>query len=444
MNSLRRRLFILLVVASGIIWVAAVIWISSWSRFEVQHVLDTRLQEAARMVHSLVSSSDIDAARKNGTFASVDYEKQLSCQIWSLDGDLVARSSGAPDESIALNEEGFGDREVNGEAWRVYTIIDPEKGVRVVVGDRVGLRDRLVRDLVAGLLIPAALVLPVFGFLIWFSLGRGLRPLNRIAGDITARDAEDMRAIDAEGAPSEVRPLVNALNGLFGKVDAARRHERELTAFAAHELKTPLAGLRMQAQVARAAKDDAMRDQALRQILVSVDRTDRLVRQLLTLARLEAGSEKIDREPTVIGEVLRDVIAGLPEAGNTIVDPALDQFKVETNAETLHLILRNLQENAVQHAGANGAVRWRMTPDGDGLVIEDSGPGVREEDIDLLTRRFYRGRDNKASGTGLGLTIASMAAKRLGASLTFENRTDGHGFRVSIRGGFRVAHDAPL
>jgi len=433
MNSLRRRLFILLVVASGVIWVAAVIWISSWSRFEVQHVLDTRLQEAARMVHSLVSGSNIDAARKNGAFAPIDYEKQLSCQIWSLAGDLVARSSGAPDESIALNEDGFGDREVNGEAWRVYTIIDPEKGVRVVVGDRVGLRDRLVRDLVAGLLIPAALVLPVFGFLIWFSLGRGLRPLNRIAGDITARDAEDMRAIDAKDAPSEVRPLVDALNGLFGKVDAARRHERELTAFAAHELKTPLAGLRMQAQVARAAKDDAMRDQALRQILVSVDRTDRMVRQLLTLARLEAGSEQISRGPTVIGEVLRDVIAGLPEDGKTIIDPALDQFSAETNAETLHLIFRNLQENAVQHAGANGAVRWRMTPDGDGLTVEDNGPGVREEDIDLLTRRFYRGRDNKASGTGLGLTIAAMAAKRLGASLTFENGADGQGFRVSVR-----------
>jgi len=176
-----------------------------------------------------------------------------------------------------------------------------------------------------------------------------------------------------------------------------------------------------------------MRDQALRQILVSVDRTDRMVRQLLTLARLEAGSEQIGREPTVIGEVLRDVIADLPEGGKTIIDPALNQLSAETNAETLHLIFRNLQENAVQHAGANGAVRWRMTPDGDGLTVEDNGPGVREEDIDLLTRRFYRGRDNKASGTGLGLTIAAMAAKRLGASLTFENGADGQGFRVSVR-----------
>ena len=432
MNSLRRRLFVLLVVASGVIWIAAVIWISSWSRIEVQHVLDTRLREAARMVHSLVSTSNIDAAQKNGAFAPIDYEKQLSCQVWSLDGDLVARSSGAPDESIALNKEGFGDREVNGEAWRVYTIIDPEKGVRVVVGDRVGLRDRLVRDLVAGVLIPAALVLPVFGFLIWFTLGRGLRPLNRIASDITARDGEDMRAIDAEGAPSEVRPLVDALNGLFGKVDAARRHERELTAFAAHELKTPLAGLRMQAQVARAAKDDKTRDQALRQILVSVDRTDRMVRQLLTLARLEAGSETISREPTVIGAVLRDAIEGLPEDGKTIIDPALNQLSADTNAETLHLILRNLQENALQHAGADGKVHWYRMPEGNGLVVEDNGPGVRAEDLELLTHRFYRGRNNKTSGTGLGLTIAAMAAKRLGASLTFENVADGQGFRVSV------------
>ncbi|WP_180900269.1 ATP-binding protein [Martelella soudanensis] len=432
MNSLRRRLFILLVVASAAIWAAGVIWISTWSRLEVQHVLDTRLQEAARMVHSLVSTSDINAARENGAFAPVDYEKQLSCQIWSLDGHLVARSSGAPAESIALNEAGFGDAEVNGEAWRVYTIIDVDKGVRVAVGDRIGLRDRLVRDLLAGLVIPAALILPVFGFLIWLSLGRGLRPLNRIAHDITARDGEDMRAIDAEDAPLEVRPLVDALNGLFGKVDAARRHERELTAFAAHELKTPLAGLRMQAQIARAAKDDTIRDQALGQILVSVDRTDRLVRQLLTLARLEAEPEKVRRERLIIGDILDDVVEGIPKSGETMFDDELARTALVTNAEMLHLVLRNLHENALQHAGKDGRVRWRVTANGAGICVEDSGPGVREDDLALLTRRFYRGRDNRMPGTGLGLTIAAMAASRLGAALTFDNLPDRKGFRVTI------------
>ncbi|PRX01307.1 UNVERIFIED_ORG: two-component system sensor histidine kinase QseC [Martelella mediterranea] len=432
MNSLRRRLFTLLVVASGVIWIAGVIWISTWSRLEVQHVLDTRLREAARMVHSLVAGSDLNSANEDGVFAPVDYSKQLSCQIWSLDGHLVARSSGAPDESIALDREGFGNHEVDGEDWRVYTIVDTEKGVSVVVGDRIGLRDRLVRDLVAGLVIPAALVLPVFGFLIWFTLGRGLRPLNRIASDITARDGEDMRAIADEDAPSEVRPLVDALNGLFVKVDLARRHEREMTAFAAHELKTPLAGLRMQAQIARAAKDGTTRDQALRQILVSVDRTDRMVRQLLTLARLEAGTEKLKCDRVNMGDLLRDTIDGLPKKGETVVDDALERAVFRTNAETLHLVLRNLQENALQHAGENGSVRWSMTAGGRGISVVDSGPGVREEDLEQLTRRFYRGRDNRTPGTGLGLTIAAMAARRLGAGLAFENLPDGNGFRVTI------------
>lgn len=432
MNSLRRRLFILLVVASAIIWIAGLIWISVWSRYEVQHVLDTRLREAANMVHSLVASGDMSATSRDGTFAPIDYEKQLSCQIWSLGGRLVARSSGAPDESIALSQDGFGDREVNGEAWRVYTIIDADKGVTVVVGDRIGLRDRLARDLIAGLLIPAGLVLPLFGFLIWYGLGRGLRPLNRVARDITARDGEDMRPIVAQDIPREVRPLVDALNGLFEKVDVTRRRERELTAFAAHELKTPLAGLRMQAQVARAAKDDAMRDNALRQIVVSVDRTDRLVRQLLTLARLEADTEKVSRDRVIIGDLLRDVAEALPKNGKAALDDALDRTAFMTNAETLHLALRNLQENAFQHARENGTVRWGVSDDGKGIYIEDNGPGVREDDLALLTRRFYRGRDNKKPGTGLGLTIAAMAAKRLGCELTFENLPSGTGFRVTI------------
>src|SRR5258708_34884428 len=296
MTSLRTRLFAILVATTGLIWLCAAVWIYVQTKNEVERVLDTRLQEAARMVESLVTNSDGAGSHNAQTDPVVvpqqaSYERQLSCQIWSLDGRLVARSSGAHNERLSDHANGFSDREVDGETWRVYAIEDATKGIRVMVGDRLGLRERLVTDLIKGLLAPTLLIIPLLGLLIWTSLGRGLRPLQNMAEELQKRDAEDMRAIDARHAPREIRPVVGALNQLFEKVDAARRHERQVTAFAAHALRTPLTCLKTQAQIAMTAADPAIKAGALQQILISVDRTSRLVRQLLAVPTLHARAD---------------------------------------------------------------------------------------------------------------------------------------------------------
>lgn len=432
MTSLRRRLFLVLFAATGLIWLCAVGWIYLSSRAELEHVLDARLQEAARMVHSLVESGSLTTTPP-GAFTPEGYERQLSCQIWSLDGRLLARSSGAPEEALSAPAQGFSSRVVNGEDWRVFTIMDAEKGVRVMVGDRVGLRDRLVRDLIAGLLAPAVLIAPLLAFLIWASLTRGLAPLSRMAGEIAARDGEDMRPVAVDHAPSEVRPLLDALNSLFAKVEAARHHERDLTAFAAHELRTPLAGLKTQAQIALAAPDAAIRDDALRQILISVERSARLVRQLLALARLEAApAQKPPEEAVHVGQMLREVVHQAPApAGLSVpLDPALDDLALKVDREALHLVLRNLHENALQHAPVDGTIRWRRVPQG--VCVEDDGPGIPADELPRVTERFFRGRNKSLSGSGLGLTIASLAAARMGARLELVNRDDAPGLRVSL------------
>ncbi|WP_054311723.1 sensor histidine kinase [Mesorhizobium sp. 1M-11] len=433
MTSLRRRLFVLLLAATGVLWLLAVIWIYVGSRIELEHVLDTRLQEAARMVHSLVPSGNVPAAASTAPFQEAGYEKQLSCQIWSLDGRLLARSSGAPSTSLAQDDGGFADRTIGGERWRVYTIVDAQKGVRVAVGDRIGLRDRLVRDLVLGLIGPALIIVPLLGALIWFGVGRGLSPLERTAADIAARDGDDMRPIADAAAPSEVRPLLQALNGLFGKVDAARRHERDVTAFAAHELRTPLAGLKTQAQVALAARDDGTRASALRQIIASVDRATRLTRQLLTLAKLDAMPPR-QQEAVDVGRALQDAMKDCrtPPDLQVTVDPRLNGLVVSGDREHLHLVLRNLHENALEHTRAEGRISWSMLPDGAGMMIEDEGPGIAEDEIALVTQRFYRTRGTTTPGTGLGLAIASIATDRLGMRLAIANLDDRCGLRCTL------------
>lgn len=441
MTSLRRRLFLILLAATGFIWLCAIAWISIGSRSELEHVLDARLQEAARMVHSLAMATGTEAA---GTApqasapllppSDAGYERQLSCQIWSFDGRLIARSAGAPNDALTGESTGFSDRQINGETWRVYTIEDPVKGVRVVVGDRIGLRDRLVQDLVAGLAAPALLAFPLLGLLIWFSLGRGLRPLSKAAEEIAAREGDDMRPVAPSGAPEEIQPLIGALNGLFSKVEAARAHERDITAFAAHELRTPLAGLKTQAQVALAAGETNLRENALRQIIVSVDRTTRLVRQLLALARLDAGADGTVRE-VALGALVRDIADAVPHPPGvmTLIDPELDRWVRQVDGDTLSLVLRNLQENAVQNT-PTGTIRWRAE-ETDRIVVEDEGPGIPAGELDLVRQRFYRGRTTTAAGSGLGLAIADAATRRLGAHLDIANRTDRTGVRAVIELG---------
>lgn len=438
MSSLRKRLFVILVAATGIIWLSAVAWIYLGSKAQLEHVLDTRLQEAARMVSSLVAGGNMaaaDAAASVAVSAQAGYERQLSCQIWSLDGRLVARSSGAPDQRLTESVAGFSEQLVGGETWRVFTIEDATKGVRVMVGDRLGLRDRLVADLIKGLMAPALLIVPMLGLLIWASIGSGLRPLRVMAGELRARGADDMSPIDTGNAPSEVKPLADALNGLFIKVEAARRHEREVTAFAAHELRTPLAGLKTQTQIAIAAADPTVREGALRQILVSVDRTTRLVRQLLVIARLDAGSRVNDVQDVNAGEILDEIIDGSRASGAAVridVDPALYALCVRANREMLTLALRNLHENAIEHMSDSGTVAWRAAPDGNGLLVEDEGPGIPDDELALVTQRFYRGRHKSPAGTGLGLAITELAAKRLGGNLVLKNRGDAAGLSAAI------------
>jgi two-component system sensor histidine kinase QseC len=436
MSSLRGRLFLILVATTSLIWLVATGWIYLGTKNELERVLDTRLQEAARMVASLVHDDTSSQAAIAGTpqlnaAEAAGYERQLSCQIWSLGGRLVAASTTAPAERLAAHANGFHDSVINGELWRVYAIEDAAKGVRVLVGDRLGLRERLVQDLVLGLVAPTLLMLPLFAGLIWLSVGRGLAPLQRIAGDLHNRPADDLSPVGAN-AVREIRPLTDALNGLFRRLDSARRHEREITAFAAHELRTPLAGIRTQAQIAKAADSDAMRFSALDRIVEGVDRTARLISQLLTLARLDANAAGSDRQRILIGPLLREIDGERRWPELTVeIDPALDDLVLLGETDNLRLALRNLHENACGHSPAGGRVRWLRIAE-TALAVEDDGSGIPDEEVSLVTKRFYRGRSTKTAGTGLGLSIVEAALTRLGATLTLEKRAAGAGLRATI------------
>lgn len=439
MSSIRKRLSVILLIGTGIIWLSAVAWIQHSTRTEVGHVLDRRLQESARMVASLIRRNDgiagPDAAGlvdRDATLSSAggEFTRQLICQVWGFDGQLKSESAGAPATRLA-DREGFTESLVDGELWRVYTHVDHEAGIRVMVGDARSVRDGLVHDVAMGLLAPALLILPLLAALIWFALRSGLAPLERLAAALSRRKATDLGPIGESRAPSELRPMIEALNGLFQRVETLRERERSFTAFAAHELKTPLAGLKTQAQIAMLAGDGATRDRALAQIAQGVDRTDRMVRQLLDMTAAENAIDST--APAEDGaRILADVadgLAGFAQAREVTLslqaDPA--EWRI-AQAALLAPALRNLLENAILASPRNGTVEARLTREGESLrfSILDRGPGIADIDRPHVTERFYRGTASPSGGgSGLGLAIVAATVKAMGGELRLAPRQGG-------------------
>lgn len=445
MTSIRGRLFLILMITTGIVWMSAIAWIYLSTRSEVERVLDARLIEAARMVNSLISSKEIDPKRAVqiptvGTEIHASYDRQLSCQIWALDGTLVGRSDAAPSTPLTEYGEGFSQTEVGGEVWRVYAMLNSDLGIRVLVGDNMRVRDRLVADVIRGLALPALLILPILAGLIWLSVRKGLAPLNAMARALETRPASDLSSLPDAHTPSEIKPVIRSLNGLFARVSAARERERDFTAFAAHELRTPIAGLKTQAQVALGSDDPNIRGNALRQIVVGVDRTSRLVRQLTDLTNAEGGEIAPNRRDVnlgkIVGELVDDIHQHYKSAPAIETDQKLSEINLSADPALLTLAARNLIENAVLHSHGDGVVRCsaRMGSEGIALTIDDDGPGIPEEELPRVRDRFYRGCNKSLMGSGLGLAIADLAMKRLGGDVHLENRSEG-GLRAELRFG---------
>lgn len=444
MISIRRRLFIALLAATGMVWLSAVIWIQYSTRQEVSHVLDRRLEESARMVASLIVRQGLPGAVHDpqagvaGVLGPDEplFSRQLVCQVWGLDGSLKSESAGAPSEPLAAEAaSGFSQREIRTETgpqqWRVYTYVDEALGIRVMVGDALAMRDGLVSGVVMGLLAPALLILPALALLIWLGVGRGLQPLSEFARLLRARSAQDLRPLPTKGVPRELSPMIGALNGLFARVEGQREREQDFTAFAAHELKTPLAGLKTQAQIAKMAPDEETRAHALRQILRGVERTDRLARQLLDLTAAEASEQPTGPCPK-LGSIVKDVLRDLRDMaalrGITLRLELQSETEMACVGSLLAPALRNLVENALQASPEGEEVVLTAAVKDDALLlcVADRGPGIPDEDRPKITERFFRGgRPKSGTGSGLGLSIVEATALRLGGSLTLAPRADG-------------------
>ncbi|MBP6096786.1 MAG: sensor histidine kinase N-terminal domain-containing protein [Methyloversatilis sp.] len=368
-----------------------------------------------------------------------EYETHIAYQIWSDpasagEGALLARSSSAPTVPFAPLRAGFSDHALEDGIWRVFVLQSGD--VWIQVGERADAREELAAKLGwatgAPLLIGLVIVLLLTGLLI----GYGLAPLSELAERISARRPQDDQPLSLSRVPAEILPVLRALNGLFERVRNTLERERRFIDSAAHELRTPLAALRIHAQNARRADDDAQRDKSLDHLLEGVARTVHLTEQMLAHSRAGrmAGETAVS-----LRDVVRDAVMqrrpGIEASGHLLELAACDDdCSLIADPTGLSSVVGNLIDNAQRYAPAGTAIRVTLARSGgDALLsVTDAGPGIPVELRERVFEPYYRIPGSAGSGTGLGLAIVREVLERLGGSIALKDGPAGIGTCVEL------------
>jgi two-component system sensor histidine kinase QseC len=430
--SLRSRLLGGVLAAVALAWLAVAALGYAQSRRELAALFDSHLaQSASLLIAQVTGELDEDEAEHAPRVGGET--RDVAFQIWRRGERLGVHSRSAPNERLSDEASGFSTNRVDGVDWRVYSATTRRSRTLVQVGERESARDAVSREIASHLLLPLAVALPLLGGALALVIGRALRPLRALAHDIAARDPQRLEPVALEGAPREVAPVVERLNALFARFAASLERERAFTADAAHELRTPLAAIRAQAQVARDATSEADRAQALARVIAGCDRASRLAEQLLALARVDASDASARFGAHDLVAVARDALAELaPQAlarGVAIELDAPASVRVRGDGTLLALVVRNLADNAARYSPRGRTVRVRIARESGSAILEvaDDGPGIPAAERARLFDRFARGESAGEPGAGLGLSIVARVAALHGGSASLHDGPRGRG-----------------
>jgi len=414
MRSLQSRLLLLVLAVTLTVWTVTVVVTWRDALHEIDELLDAHLAQAASLLIAQVLSDVEEIDLEHAPLLHKEARK-VAFQVWDRGGRLRLHSLNAPNEIFGSRTPGFAERRVEGRRWRVFSAWDPSGEYLVQVGERVDVREELSHEMIAALLRPLLLALPVLALAIWLAIRAALRPLSALARAVGQREPAHLASLPEAGAPREVRPLIAQLNRLFGRIAESMERERRFTADAAHELRTPVAGIKAQAQVARMASSGQVRDEALARVVEGADRAGHLVDQMLTLARLESQpggqQESLDLHALAVEVAAQRAPAALARGVHLEVDEQASGH-VEGVQGLLEVMLGNLVDNAVAHSPTGGRVVIAVLPEAQRvrLRVEDEGPGIAPEEREKVFERFRRLEGAPAGGSGLGLSIVRRIA----------------------------------
>lgn len=435
MSSLRWRLLLWLLPATllaGMLASAATWW---GSLAELDDLLNDQMTAIAR--HVVVDADgrlSLTGTDRKGRLSGQQSHGVL-LQVWQ--GQKLVFSSD-PDASFPTPQgPGFSDVTVDSLVWHTFASRSGNTLVRVAQARLA--RWEALAEVAVHLFWPVLSLVPVVALLLWFGIGYGLRPLRQIASGLKRRDAINMQTIETSGMPSEVRPLVDALNDLLRRLDDAFTLQKHFIADAAHELRTPIMGLGLQAELLPQAASAEERDEIVMQIRSGTARLAHLAAQLLTLARLDPDTGREARHDVDLTALARSVVADRERmAAANQIDLGLASTQsviVRGCGDNLRVLLNNLVDNAIRYAGAHARVDVAVRRDGPCAVLEvsDNGPSIPEADRARVWERFCRGSGHAVSGSGLGLSIVRRIAEQHQAIIALENGTNDRGLTVRLR-----------
>lgn len=433
-HSLRGRLLKLLMAA---IVVAAVgqAWIAYRAAlFEADELFDYQMQQAgASLAAGLSGGGPISVPKAE---ESEDFDVVI--QAWTVAGKPVFQSS-ARNTLPRQPGVGFSSLKVHDVSYRVYTLRSSSHIVQVA--QDLDSRREVASELAARTVWPNVVMAPLLMLLVWWAVSASLAPIARVRCQVAARQMDDLAAVDEAGLPEEIRPLVHDMNLLLARLQQAFSVQRSFVADAAHELRSPLTALKLQVQGLQRAQDDDQRSTSIGRLNAGIDRATRLVEQLLVLARHESSvASGINREAIALCELARSGLADVAHAARAKrIDIGLhhcNQATILGDPEALRALLRNLIDNSLKYTPAGGTVDVAVVEiDGKNvsLVIEDSGPGIPEQERGRALDRFYRVVGTEIAGSGLGLAIVKSIADLHHATLTLDSSERLGGLRVEVR-----------
>lgn len=440
--SLKLRLTLLFLVLSLTAWFAASLVAWQQTTHKLDKLFDTQQMLFAKRLltmeldelHAPARMREVPKKAKHGHLD----DDALAFAIYASDGTMILNDGeNGRDIPYHYRRDGFDDGRLqdDNDEWRFLWLTSPDGKYRVVVGQEWEYRQDMALDVVSSQLTPWLVALPVMLLLLIVLLSRELKPLKKLAQTLRARSPDATDALPIQGVPAEVRPLLDSLNHLFARTQEMMTRERRFTSDAAHELRSPLAALKVQTDVAQLSQDDPQaQEKALTQLHAGIDRASRLVDQLLTLSRLDSLDSLDGVEQIAMADLLQSAVMDIyPPAQQAGIDIRLNINAREVTRTgqqlLLSLLVRNLLDNATRYSPRGSVVD--VTLDARRFTVRDNGPGISPDALARLGERFYRPPGQDATGSGLGLSIVKRIAALHGMHVALGNAPEG-GFEVNV------------
>lgn len=438
--SLRRRLLIRLLLVVGVLWAATAALALLSAHASTIEELDDNLRRSASLLMGFAEHEYAETAGSSLAGVSASDELPRSgflYQIWNGQRQLMLRSEGGPETPIGQDAEGYTDIAYEGQPWRLYSVWNPAHSLHLLFAEPQQQRRNVLSKLSLSLLLPMLLTLPLLALLMWAALNKGLKPSSEAAELLAKRSDDDFNSIPLDRFPRELQALVSAFNALLVRLAGALKNERQFAEDVAHELRTPLAAIRLQAQLIERAPDDAAARHALSRLISGVDRTARLVDQLLTLARLnpERAADQDQQDfsmPRIVEETVGEFEGTVHRnAQHIVLDLTVDT--VRSSPHAVYVVLRNLLDNALRYTPRGGTVTLSAhETDGDLiLTVSDEGPGIPGAERERVMQRFTR-LESDSAGSGLGLFIVRRIADAAGGDVKISDAIAA-GARIVVR-----------